>query len=155
MSLNPFNGVLYSIQHYEIKFVSDLLQVCGFLCASVSSTNKTDCHDILVTDILLKVVVLSTVTIIPRKVTFSYRWLWNRDDRTDRFDCRFLSLILWQTLQSLFNNFKVYLGDQVLWLRKLKRTPRTLSHFRYFPLNDLGTKPHWLNDSGYCRWLID
>ena len=30
VSLNPAQGV-YSIQHYVIKFVSDLRQVCGFL----------------------------------------------------------------------------------------------------------------------------
>jgi len=42
------------IQHYVIKFVSDLWQVGGFfLCTPVSSTNKTDRHDI--TEILLKV----------------------------------------------------------------------------------------------------
>jgi len=28
---NPTLGEVYSIQHYVIKFVSDLLQVCGFL----------------------------------------------------------------------------------------------------------------------------
>jgi len=39
-----------AIQHYVIKFVSDLLQISGFL---VSSTNKTDRHDII--EILLKV----------------------------------------------------------------------------------------------------
>jgi hypothetical protein len=31
VSLNPVHGELYSIQHYVIKFVSDLRQVCGFL----------------------------------------------------------------------------------------------------------------------------
>jgi hypothetical protein len=31
MSLNPDNGEVYSIQHYVIKFVSDLREVCGFL----------------------------------------------------------------------------------------------------------------------------
>jgi hypothetical protein len=31
MSLNPVHGEVYSIQHYEIKFVSDLGQVGGFL----------------------------------------------------------------------------------------------------------------------------
>jgi hypothetical protein len=36
-----------------IKFVSDLRQVGGSLGTPVSSTNKTDCHDI--TEILLKV----------------------------------------------------------------------------------------------------
>ena len=41
------------VQHYVIKFVSDLRQVGGFLQVTpVSSTNKTDRHDI--TEILLK-----------------------------------------------------------------------------------------------------
>jgi len=45
----------WGVQHYVIKFVSDLRQVGGFLPRgpSVSATNKTDCHDI--TEILLKV----------------------------------------------------------------------------------------------------
>ena len=42
------------VQHYGIKFVSDLRQIGGFSLGSpVSSTNKTDCHDIA--KILLKV----------------------------------------------------------------------------------------------------
>jgi hypothetical protein len=50
-----WGGVLY-----VIKFVNDLRQVGGFLrVLQVSSTNKTDCHDI--TEILLKVA-LSTQT---------------------------------------------------------------------------------------------
>ena len=52
VSSNPVGGEEYSIQHYVIKFVSDLQQVDGFLL--VSYTNKTDRHDI--TEILLKVV---------------------------------------------------------------------------------------------------
>jgi len=45
---------VYSIQYYVIKFVSDLRQVGGFLgVLHVSSTNKTDRHDI--TEIVLKV----------------------------------------------------------------------------------------------------
>ena len=44
---------VYSIQHYVIKFVSDLRQIGGFLqVPPVSSTNKTDRHDI--TEILLE-----------------------------------------------------------------------------------------------------
>jgi hypothetical protein len=40
VSLNPTNSEVYSIQHYVIKFVSDLRQVGGFLPGtSVSSTN--------------------------------------------------------------------------------------------------------------------
>jgi len=47
VSSNPIYGKVYSIQHYVIKFVSDLQQVGGFLLGTpVSSTNKTDHHDI-------------------------------------------------------------------------------------------------------------
>jgi hypothetical protein len=42
---------VYSIQHYAIKFVSELQEVGGF--SPVSSINKTDSHNI--TEILLKV----------------------------------------------------------------------------------------------------
>ena len=39
--------VVYSIQHYVIKFVSDLRQVCGFFPGTqVSSTTKIRRHDI-------------------------------------------------------------------------------------------------------------
>ena len=31
VSLNPAHGEVYSIQHYVIKFISDLWQVGGFL----------------------------------------------------------------------------------------------------------------------------
>ena len=31
VSSNPIHSKVYSIQHYVIKFVSDLQQVCGFL----------------------------------------------------------------------------------------------------------------------------
>jgi len=54
VSSNPIHGEVYSIQHYMIKFVSDLRQVGGFLLGTlVSSINTTDRHDI--TEILLKV----------------------------------------------------------------------------------------------------
>jgi len=49
VSSNPVHGKVYLIQHYVIKFVSDLQQVG----TPVSSTNKTDRHDI--TEILFKV----------------------------------------------------------------------------------------------------
>ena len=56
VSSNTVLGEVYSIQHYVIKFVSDL--VGGF--SPVSSTNKTDRHDI--TEILLKVA-LNTINL--------------------------------------------------------------------------------------------
>ena len=46
---NPIHCEVYSMQHYMTKFVSDLQQVGGFL---VSSTNKTDCHEILLKVVL-------------------------------------------------------------------------------------------------------
>jgi len=52
VNLNHVHGEVYSIQHYEIKFISDLRQV------GVFSINKTGCHDI--PEILLKVV-LNTI----------------------------------------------------------------------------------------------
>jgi len=63
VSSNQAHGEVYSIQHYVIKFVSDLWQVDGFLW--VSSTNKTDCHDI--TEILSKVA-LNTIILNPQYV---------------------------------------------------------------------------------------
>ena len=58
VSLNPTYGKVYSIQHYVIKFVSDLRQVGGFLRfpPSIKLT-----HDII--KILLKVA-LNTITLI-------------------------------------------------------------------------------------------
>ena len=50
---SPVHDEVYSIQHYVIKFVSDLRQVYGFLWAPVSSINKTEHHNIL--EIMLKV----------------------------------------------------------------------------------------------------
>jgi hypothetical protein len=55
VSSNSANGEVYSIQLYVIKFVSDLRQVGRWFSPGtpVSSTNKTDRHDI--TEILFKV----------------------------------------------------------------------------------------------------
>jgi hypothetical protein len=46
VSSNPVHGEVRSIQHYVIKFVSDLRQVWFSPGTPVSSTNKTDVHDI-------------------------------------------------------------------------------------------------------------
>ena len=57
------SGEVYSIQHSVIKFVSDTLVLAGrwfSTCTLVSSTNKTDRHNI--TEILLKVA-LNTITL--------------------------------------------------------------------------------------------
>ena len=54
VSSNPVHGKVYSIQHYVIKFVSEMQHG-----TPVSSTDKTDRHNI--TEILLKVE-LNTIT---------------------------------------------------------------------------------------------
>jgi len=54
-NLNHAHGEVYSIQHYVIRFVSDLRQVFSSYFAYVSTT---DCHDI--TEILLKVAFITT-----------------------------------------------------------------------------------------------
>ena len=59
---NPAHGEVYLIQHYMIKFVSYLRQVDVFSGYSVSSTNKTDRHDITQILVLLKVA-LNTIAI--------------------------------------------------------------------------------------------
>ena len=60
MNSNPIHGKVYSIQHYVIKFVSDLGQVGGFPGTPDSSINKTDRHEI--TKILLNVA-LNTINL--------------------------------------------------------------------------------------------
>ena len=65
VSSSLVHDVVYSIQLYVIKFISDLRQVSGFLRYYVSSTNKTDSHDIA--EILLKVtinIIILTLTSI-------------------------------------------------------------------------------------------
>ena len=57
VSSNSAHGEVYSIQHWVIRFVSDLR--LGRWFSLVSSTNETDRHDI--TEILLKVA-LNTIT---------------------------------------------------------------------------------------------
>ena len=56
------------VQHYVIKFVSDLRQVGGFLRGHpVSSTNKTDRHDI--TEPVLLKVALNTIKQINNSIS--------------------------------------------------------------------------------------
>jgi len=55
VSSNLVHGDVFSIQHYVIKFVRAWFSTG----TPISSTNKTDCHDI--TEILLKVA-LNTIT---------------------------------------------------------------------------------------------
>ena len=46
VSSNPAHCEVYSIQHYVLKFISDLRQAGWFSPGTpVSSTNKTDHHD--------------------------------------------------------------------------------------------------------------
>jgi hypothetical protein len=69
VSSNPVHGEVYSIQHYVIKFVSDL----GQIGTPVSSTNKTDRHDLI--EILLKAV-LSIINQHKANLSFMVRVLF-------------------------------------------------------------------------------
>jgi len=67
VSSNPLHGEAYSIQHYVIKFVSELRQIGGFFPGTpLSSTNKTDHHDI--TEILLKMGINTIDQTKPRRI---------------------------------------------------------------------------------------
>ena len=66
VNFNPVHGEVYSIQHYVIKFASDVRQGLWFSPSTpVSSTNKTDRHDI--TEILLEVA-LNTIKSKPNQI---------------------------------------------------------------------------------------
>jgi hypothetical protein len=67
LCLSPIEKTLFQLQHYVIKFVSDLRQVVVF--SPVSSTNKTDRHDI--TEILLKMVI-NTIILTLTPMSFIY-----------------------------------------------------------------------------------
>jgi hypothetical protein len=72
-----YDGKVYSIQHYLIKFVSDFRNVDGLLRGPpVSSTNQTDRHAI--TEILLKVV-LNTITPKPHQTILYFIKNWNNN----------------------------------------------------------------------------
>ena len=65
-SSNAAHGEMYSIQHFVKKLISDLRRQWVSPGTPVSSTNKTDNHDI--TEILLKVA-LNIVTLTLDKCT--------------------------------------------------------------------------------------
>ena len=70
VSSNPTHDEVYSVQHYVIKFVSDLRQVSGFFPDTlVSCTNKADRHNI--PEIVLKVA-LNTITLTLLYIVFSH-----------------------------------------------------------------------------------
>ena len=62
VSLNPVHGEVYSIQHYVIKFVSDLRRFVGILRVLQFLPPIKLTHNI--TDILLKVA-LNTISLNP------------------------------------------------------------------------------------------
>ena len=70
VSLNPSHDEVYSVQHYVIKFLSDLRQVSGFLWVlqfpSLIKKKKKDRHEI--TGLLLKVA-LNTITLTDLHIT--------------------------------------------------------------------------------------
>ena len=83
--LESHSGEVYSIQHYVIKFFTNLRQVGFSLGTMVSFTNKTDFNDI--TEILLKVV-LNTITLIPNSQKSSSGILVFSNNKTNQPDIK-------------------------------------------------------------------
>jgi hypothetical protein len=77
VSSNPVHGEVYSIQHYVIKFVSDLRHVGGFLgVLRFPPPIQTDRRDI--TEILLKVALNTislTIDLVPKSSLFLINFL--------------------------------------------------------------------------------
>ena len=65
VSLSPANGEVHYMQTYALNLSVILDKPLDFLRTSVSSTNKTDCHDVI--EILLEVE-LNTITLIRGKM---------------------------------------------------------------------------------------
>ena len=70
LSLNPTHSKVYSI-NYVIKFVSDLLRICGFLQVLWFPPPIKLHHDI--TEILLLKVALNTILIIIIPFTYPFQ----------------------------------------------------------------------------------
>ena len=61
--LNPPCGEVYSVQHYVIKFVSDLRQVGGLLRVLQFLPSKTDSHN-NINEILLKIALNTKLIVV-------------------------------------------------------------------------------------------
>ena len=120
MSSNPVHGEMYSIQHYVIKFVSDLPQVGGSLGTLVSSNNKTDHHDI--TEILLKVA-LNTINQTFNKIS-QYQWNHGLTNVTH------LAKLLYSSV-SYLNTTDFYFGDQNTLHLYITYTYPTIHHQQF------------------------
>ena len=72
VSSNPSHGKVYSIQHYKIKFVSDLSGLRVSPGTPGFPTNKTDRHD--TTEILLKVA-LNTINQPTKPTKNHFHWI--------------------------------------------------------------------------------
>ena len=124
MISNPAVGEVYSIQHYEIKFVSYLRQVGGFLrVLRFPPTNKTD-HDI--TEIFVKV----ALNTIHPTITFLLVISFYKSYRSFKY-CYFSPMFVVQYL--LYDYFIKW--QLILYLTRtflLSSTiDRTFNHFDY------------------------
>ena len=133
MSSNPAHGEVHSIKHV-IKFVSDLRQVGGFLLllTSISSTNKTECHDI--TEILLNTLTLTRPVI---------HWICSWKPNTVS------SIILDSLVWILLKNIMKYCYFWGIWVEKLYnmifiKIRHQIDHFRSDDFN-LTKKNPWFS----------
>jgi hypothetical protein len=145
-------SVVFSIQHYVIKFVSDLWQVGGFLyttlcnkvcqwlvsglwfspLTTIFSTNKTEFHDI--TEILLNILILTRPVI---------HWICSLKPNT------VLSIILDSLVWILLKNIMKYCYFWGIWVEKLYnmifiKIRHQIDHFRSDDFN-LTKKNPWFS----------
>ena len=156
VSLNPVRGEVYSIHHYVIKFVSDLLQVADrwfSLSTPASPTNKTDRHGI--TEILLTVA-LNTINQSNQPTTYNvifilYDVCFPYLGKTRRRGHRCIIIYL-QTLGILVERVCSY--SQVYWNRSIFIA--TFDQLRLIGISFNSAVERWLtireikSDGGNC-----
>jgi hypothetical protein len=83
VSSNPAHGGVYSIQHYVIKFVSDFATGQWFSPGTpLSSTNKTDRHDIIYITLLkvaLNTIILPPLSVVNQSFEYTYIYLFSQN----------------------------------------------------------------------------
>ena len=109
---HPTHDEVYSIQHYYvIKFVSE---ICDRFSpgTTVSSTNKTDHHDIHITEILLKMA-LNTLTLTHINIYFKFLYCYNNNMKQAHLKiiCRFHAHPVHQNSVDIFGPRYMYVGD--------------------------------------------